>query len=72
MVDADTGLILDADVINHYDEARHAMASIDRVKESLGLTEYPSTLLADGAMATTEMMQQCEQRGINFLSPPRG
>ncbi|MFM7057236.1 MAG: hypothetical protein ACKO2P_09980, partial [Planctomycetota bacterium] len=46
-------VILDADVINHDDKARHAMASIDRVKESLGLTEYPSTLLADGAMATT-------------------
>lgn len=71
MVDADTGLILDADVINHYDEARHAIASIERVKESTGLTEYPSTLLADGAMTTAEMIRECDRLGINLLSPPR-
>jgi transposase len=70
-VDADTGLLLDVDVINHTDEARHVMASIERVKHSTGQTEYPKTLLADTAMATVEMMQECDRRGIDLLAPPK-
>lgn len=66
-VDADSGLIVDCDVIPHTDEERHLLDALDRVQETYGVT--PEAMLADGAFCTGPVLAGLEARGVDFFSP---
>jgi transposase len=73
-VDADSGLIVDADVIRGTDEQNHMHAAVDRVRENFlqedpAGADRPVEVLADGLMATGANIAACEAKNVEFYSP---
>ena len=66
-VDADSGLIVDGDVIPHTDEERHLLPTVDRVTQTYGTK--PEGMSADGAFGNGANLEGMETRGIDFYSP---
>lgn len=68
-VDIDSGIVVSADVIAEANEDKQMLASVEDVKESFGLEEAPSEMLADGLMSTGDNLAKCEAAGIELYSP---
>lgn len=65
--DGHLGMIVDCDVTRDVNETELAVASVDRVTESLGKT--PDKLLTDAGNNSGHMMCEMEQRGVEFYAP---
>ena len=70
-VDIDSGMIVDADVLNEINEDPHLLDSIARVQENFGLESPPSKALADGLMASGENIARCNEAGIDLYAPTK-
>ncbi len=68
-VDAESGLIVSADVIGTTDEEQQLVAAMEDVQEGFGLESPPPAMLADGLMATGANLAALEQRGVTLYSP---
>jgi transposase len=68
-VDVDSGIVVSTGVISNTDEDKHMLTSARDVKESFGLDEVPSEMLADGMMSTGDNLAMCEEAGIDLYSP---
>jgi transposase len=67
-VDLESGLILEADVLNVINEDQHLIPSVKAVQEDYQLPKLPNAA-ADGLMATGANLAACEQLGIILYSP---
>lgn len=67
-VDIDSGLIVDADVLNVINEDGHLIPSVSSVEKTFELNE-PLTVLTDSLNGTGANIAACEERGINLISP---
>ena len=70
-VDIDSGMIVDAAVLNEINEDPHLLDSIERVQENFGLNSPPGKALADGLMATGENIARCNEAGIELYAPTK-
>ena len=68
-VDIDSGIVVSADVIAEANEDKQMLAAVEDVKESFGLEQAPSEMLADGLMSTGDNLAKCEAAGIELYSP---
>jgi len=68
-VDAESGLMVAADVNAEIDESGHLVAAVQDVRESLGDDSAGAQVLADGMMATGENLTACAEQGIELYSP---
>lgn len=70
-VDADSGLIVAADVISGIDEQSHMHEAIEDVRDNFmhGDRDRPIEVLADGLMATGENIAACKDANIDFYTP---
>ena len=68
-VDADSGIVVSADVISGTDEDKYMLTSVQDVKNSFDLDEAPKEMLADGMMSTGDNLAKCEEAGIDLYSP---
>ena len=67
-VDMESGLILEADVLNVINEDQHLVPSLEAVQQDYQLAKLPDGV-ADGLMATGANLYECEQREIVLYSP---
>lgn len=67
--DGHWGFIIDCDVINQVNETSLASESVKRIEESLG--EKPERFLTDGGNSTGKVMQEMEERGVEFYAPAK-
>jgi len=67
-VDMETGLILEADVLNVINEDQHLIPSIEAVQQDYLLAHLPDGV-TDGLMATGANLHACEERGIALYTP---
>lgn len=65
--DAHRGFIVDADVIRDTSEHTVTVPSVDRIEENFG--KRPEKMLADGAHATGQNMEELESRKVEFFTP---
>ena len=70
-VDIDSGMIVDATVINEINEDSRLMGSIEKVQENFGLESAPAKVLADGLMATGENITRCNAAGVELYAPTK-
>ncbi len=70
-VDIDSGVIVDASVLNEINEDGQLMGSIARVQENFGLESAPGKALADGLMATGENIAKCNEAGVELYAPTK-
>jgi transposase len=70
-VDIDSGMIVDAGVLNEINEDPHLMDSIARVQENFGLDSPPGKALADGLMASGENIARCHEAGVDLYAPTK-
>lgn len=68
-VDVESGLIVEASVLNVVNEDQHLIPAIEAVQEQFGLAAPPAEVLADGLMATGANLAAAEERGIALYSP---
>lgn len=68
-VDADSGFVVGADVLNDLNEDHMLVPSVKEVQEQFGLDQPPAELLADGLMANGENLAACDAEGIDLYSP---
>jgi transposase len=66
-VDAEIGLIVDADVIAGVSEHPHAVPAVERITEMLG--KAPEKFVTDAASATGANMSQLEEKNVEFFTP---
>lgn len=69
MVDIDSGIVVDADVVFGHNEDRDMLGAIDAVQQNLGLEKPVPEVLADGLMSSGENIVGCKERGVDFKSP---
>jgi len=67
-VDMESGLILEADVLNVVNEDQHLIPTVEAVHRDYQLEKMPDAV-ADGLMATGANLAACEERGIALYSP---
>lgn len=65
--DGETGLIVDAEVINDNGEAAVQTAAVSRIEENFG--KRPETALGDGAYGASQNVDTLEQLGVELLTP---
>jgi transposase len=65
-VDAETGLIVDADVLAGVNEHAHVPATLERIGQTFG--QRPEKFLADAASATGANMRHLEQQQVEFFT----
>jgi len=65
--DSHRGFIVDCEVIAEVNETEQAAASVDRIEEAFG--QKPTNFLTDGGNSAGKVMQQMEDRGVNFYAP---
>lgn len=65
--DADSGIILNVNVINEGSDAGQMKPMMDEIKEDLGKT--PEKLLADGGFSTMDDIEQTTQGGTTVYAP---
>lgn len=68
-VDAASGLIVSADVVQHTDEDKHLISAIEDVQRNFGLDAPPPEMLTDGLNGTGENLAQCAARNVAVYSP---
>jgi len=72
LVDMESGLILDGDVIQNTDEEQHLVASLEATEArfaELGLNQKVESLAADGLFATGPNLEALAQRETTFYGP---
>jgi len=67
VTDADSGIILDMDVVNDGTDAGQMKPMMDDIKESIG--EAPKNLLADGGFSTIADIEATTQAGTTVYTP---
>ena len=67
LTDGESGIILDANVLDVVNESGEALPAVDRVTELCG--EAPENFLSDGGNASGEILAGLEERGINAVVP---
>ena len=70
-VDIESGLIVDAAVLNEINEDPHLLDSLARVQENFGLDSPPEKALADGLMASGENIARCNEAGVDLYAPTK-
>jgi len=65
--DGHLGLIVDCEVTNDVNESELAVASVDRIEETLG--KKPEKFLTDAGNNSGHVMHEMEQRGVEFYAP---
>jgi transposase len=65
--DADSGIILNMDVINEGSDAGQMKPMMDEIKENLG--EAPKVLLTDGGFSTIDDIEETTQGGTKVYTP---
>ncbi len=68
-IDAETGAIVHADVLEGSDEASAVLPAVEAAKELTGQT--PSAVLSDGNFATGEVLAALDAQGIEAYMPTR-
>jgi hypothetical protein len=67
LTDGESGIILDANVLDVVNESGEALPAVDRVTELCG--DAPENFLSDGGNASGEILAGMEERGINAVVP---
>lgn len=65
--DGHRGFIVDADVVAEVNESPVAVASVDRIEETFG--QKPEKFLTDGGNNSGQIMDEMEQREVEFYAP---
>lgn len=65
--DGHRGFIVDADVLNEVNEGSAAGESVDRIEATLG--EKPEKLLTDAGNNSGQIIEQMEERSVEFYAP---
>lgn len=65
--DSHCGFIVDVEVTSDVNESREAIRTVDRIEETLGAK--PEKFLTDGGNNEGRVMQEMEDRGIEFYAP---
>jgi transposase len=65
--DGHRGFIVDCEVISDVNETKQAAASVDRIEETFG--QKPTKFLTDGGNNSGAVMQEMEERGVEFYAP---
>jgi transposase len=65
--DGHRGFIVDADVVAEVNESPVAVASVDRMEETFG--QKPEKFLTDGGNNSGQIMDEMEQREVEFYAP---
>ena len=65
--DGHRGFIVDCEVIAEVNETEEAAASVDRIEETFG--QKPAKFLTDGGNNSGAVMQEMEERGVEFYAP---
>ncbi len=65
--DGHRGFIVDCEVIAEVNETKEAAASVDRIEETFG--QKPTKFLTDGGNNSGAVMQEMEERGVEFYAP---
>ncbi len=65
--DGHRGFIVDCEVIAEVNETKEATASVDRIEETFG--QKPTKFLTDGGNNSGSVMQEMEERGVEFYAP---
>lgn len=68
-VDADSGMIVDTQVLGNNDEPSTVLAAIENIQDSFGQT--PAALLADSGFHSGPNLKGLEQQGVEALIPAR-
>jgi hypothetical protein len=67
LTDGESGIILDANVLDVVNESGEALPAVDRVTELCG--EAPENFLSDGGNASGAILAGMEEREINAVVP---
>ncbi len=70
MVDTESGMMVQADVLSTTSEEHELMGAIDQVEKELG--QRAEEVLADGLFGTGENLEACDSREITLYSPRKG
>lgn len=65
--DGHRGFIVDGDVLDEVNESSAAAPSVDRIEETFG--QRPEKFLTDAGNNSGQVMQEMEQRGVEFYAP---
>ena len=65
--DSHCGFIVDAEVTSEVNETQEAIRTVDRIEETLG--EKPNKFLTDAGNSEGRVMQEMEERGVEFYAP---
>jgi transposase len=65
--DGHRGFIVDCEVLAEVNETREAASSVDRIEETFG--QKPAKFLTDGGNNSGLVMQEMEERGVEFYAP---
>lgn len=68
MVDVESGMIAECDVLDHMAEEQHLLATLDEVRQDFGVK--PEAVLADGLFETGPNLIALEETDITLYSPP--
>lgn len=68
-VDAASGLILEADVLNVHNEDAQLVPALREVQAAFALPTLPPEVLMDGLNATGANLAQCEELGVTAYAP---
>jgi hypothetical protein len=65
--DGERGFIVDCDVLSDVNESPAAVSSVDRIEANFG--ERPAKFLTDAGNNSGQIMEEMEQRGVEFYAP---
>ncbi len=65
--DSQCGFIVDCDVLDEVNETPAATEAVDRIEETFG--QKPEKFLTDAGNNSGSLMQQMEERGVEFYAP---
>ena len=65
--DSECGFIVDCDVLDDVNETPAAAEAVDRIEETFG--QKPKKFLTDAGNNSGHVMQQMEERGVEFYAP---
>jgi transposase len=65
--DSQCGFIVDCDVLDEVNETAAAAEAVDRIEETFG--QKPDKFLTDAGNNSGSVMQQMEERGVEFYAP---
>jgi transposase len=68
-VDVESGLIVEATVLNVINEDQYLIPSIEQVQRQFGLEQAPAEVLVDGLIGTGANLAAAEERGVTIYSP---